>query len=115
MFPNINNNLGLTPVKKALDATASELPTTNSILEAVKICFKSNQSFSIILNDWIENNFSVNVKDDGPIAVPWTAMGPKNACSYADLTMGEIDLQVKFSSPIKLSLWWQYRDDVFYL
>ena len=42
-----------------------------------------------------------------------TAMGPKNACSYADLAMGEIDLRAKFSRPIKPSLWWRYRDDVF--
>ena len=29
------------------------------------------------------------------------AMGPKNACSYADLAIGEIDFQAKFSGPIK--------------
>ena len=40
-------------------------------------------------------------------------MGPKNACSYADLAMGEIDLKAKFSGPIKPSLWWRYRDDIF--
>ena len=40
-------------------------------------------------------------------------MGPKNACSYADLAMGEIDLKAKFSRPIKPSLLWRYRDDVF--
>ena len=44
-----------------------------------------------------------------------TAMGPKNACSYTDLAMGEIDLRAKFSRPIKPSLWWRYRDDVFNL
>ena len=41
-------------------------------------------------------------------------MGPKNACSSdADLAMGEIDFQAKFSGPIKPALWWRYRDDVF--
>ena len=40
-------------------------------------------------------------------------MGPKNACRYADLAMGEIDLRAKFSGPIKPSLWWRYRHDVF--
>ena len=27
-------------------------------------------------------------------------MGPKNACSYADLAMDKIDLKAKFSGPI---------------
>ena len=40
-------------------------------------------------------------------------MGPKNACSYADLAMGEIDVKAKFLGPIKPSLWWRYHDDVF--
>ena len=40
-------------------------------------------------------------------------MDPKNACSYADLAMGEINLQAKFSGQIKPSLLWRYRDDFF--
>ena len=28
-------------------------------------------------------------------------MGPKNACSYADLAMGEINHKAKFCGPIK--------------
>ena len=42
-------------------------------------------------------------------------MGPKNACSYADLAMGEIDHKAKFCGPIRPSQWWRYRDDIFYL
>ena len=64
----------------------------------MKICLKSNHSV-----------FKVNFF----LQIHGTAMGPKNACSYADLAMGEIDLKAKFSGPIKLSLWWRYRDDVF--
>ena len=33
-------------------------------------------------------------------------MGPKNACSYADIAMGEIDRN------IKPELWWRYKDDI---
>ena len=40
-------------------------------------------------------------------------MGPKNASSYADLAMGEIDFRAIFSGPIKPALWWRYREDVF--
>ena len=67
MFPNIDNNLGLTTaVKKALDARASQLPSTKFILEAVKICLKSNHSV---------------FKDSYFLQVHGTAMGPKNAFS----------------------------------
>ena len=40
-------------------------------------------------------------------------MGPKNACSYADIAMGEIDHKAKHCGPIKPSQWWRYRDDIF--
>ena len=39
------------------------------------------------------------------------AMGPKNACSYADLPMGILDIRAK-SGEIKPNLW-RYRDDIF--
>ena len=42
-------------------------------------------------------------------------MGPKDACSYADLAMGIIDEKAKFGGPIKPMLWWRYRDDIFEL
>ena len=38
-------------------------------------------------------------------------MGPKNACSYADLGMGIIDQKAK-SGTIKPKLWWHYRDHI---
>ena len=40
-------------------------------------------------------------------------MGPKNACSYADLAMGLIDEKAKFGGALKPLLWWRYREDVF--
>ena len=40
-------------------------------------------------------------------------MGPKNACSYADLAMAELDRKAKFCGPIKPALWWRYQDDIF--
>ena len=39
-------------------------------------------------------------------------MGPKNACSHADLAMGIIDKKA-MSGNIKPNLWWRYRDDIF--
>ena len=98
MFPNIDNKLGLTAVRKALNARENKFPSTTCILEAVKICLKSNHSV-------FKENFFLQIHG--------TAMGARNACSYVNLTMGEIDLNAKFSGPIKPSLWWRYRDDVF--
>ena len=98
MFPNIDNNLGLTAVKNALDTRERKIPSTKCILEAVEIC--------------LENNHSVFCQDFF-LQIHGTAMGPKNACSYADLAMGVIDHKAKFCGPIKPALWWRYRDDVF--
>ena len=80
-----------------MNARENKFPSTTCNLEAAKI---SNHSV-------FKENFFLQIHG--------TAMGPKNACSYADLTMGEIDLKAiaKFSGPIKPSLWWRYRDDVF--
>ena len=40
-------------------------------------------------------------------------MGPKNACSFAELAMGLIDEKDKLGGAMKPLLWWRYRDDVF--
>ena len=87
-----------TGLKKALNTRENKSPSMTCILEAVKICLKSNHSV-------FKENFFLQIHG--------TAMGPKNACSYADLAMGEIDVKAKFLGPIKPSLWWRYRDDVF--
>lgn len=90
MFPNIDNKLGLTAVKKALNTRENKFPSMTCILEAIKICLKTKHSV-------FKENFFLQIHG--------TAMGPKNACSYADLAMGEIDHNAEFSGPIKLSLW----------
>ena len=89
MFPNIDNNLGLTAVKNALNARERLMPSTKCILEAVEICLKHNHSV-------FQHSFFLQIHG--------TAMGPKNACSYADLAMGEIDHKAKFCGPIKPAL-----------
>ena len=86
MFPNIDNNLGITAVKKALDSRTDKFPSTDCILQAVKICLEVNNC------QFSDHNF---VQKHG------TAIGPKNACSYADLAMGIIDLKAKFGAQLK--------------
>ena len=44
MFPNIDNELGLGAVSRALDSREQLIPSTERILEAVGICLKSNHS-----------------------------------------------------------------------
>ena len=46
MFPNIDNKLGLTAVRKSLNTRENKFPSTTCILEAVKILFLRRISFS---------------------------------------------------------------------
>ena len=97
MFPNIDNNLGIKAVTDALNSREIQVPSTPCIVEAVKICLEHNNS---------------NFQGKHFLQIHGTAMGPKNACSYADLAMGVIDQKAK-SGTIKPRLWWRYRDDIF--
>ena len=84
IFPNIDNNLGISAVRRALNSRSVNIPSTDCVVEAVERvnnCQFSGQNF---------------VQKHG------TAMGPKNACSYADLAMGVIDEQAKFGGSLKL-------------
>ena len=93
MFSNIDNNLGILAVRKALDSRPDKFLSTDCVLKAAEICLQVNNC------QFAGQNF---VQKHG------TAMGPKNTCSYADLAMGLID-EVQLS----LMLWWSYRDNVF--
>ena len=97
MFPNIDNNLGIKAVTDALNSREVQIPSTECIVEAVKICLEHNNS---------------HFQDQQFLQTHGTAMGPKNACSYADLAMGIIDQKAK-SGVTKPKLWWRYRDDIF--
>ena len=97
MFPNIDNNLGLTAVKCALDTREIQAPATDCILEAVELCLKHNNS------QFVDNHY---------LQTHGTAMGPRNACSYADLAMGHIDHLAKTGGDIHPTFWWRYRDDI---
>ena len=94
MFPNIDNNLRISAVRKALNSRSVNIPSTDCLVEAVEICLRVNYGQSF-------------VQKHG------TAMGPKNACSYADLAMGIIDEKAKFEGSLRPMLWWRYRDDIF--
>ena len=86
MFPNIVNNLGISAVRKALNSRSVNIPSTDCLGEAVEICLSVNNC------QFAGQSF---VQKHG------TAMGPKNACSYADLAMGIIDEKAKFGGRLR--------------
>ena len=78
MFSNIDNNLGLSSVKKYLDLRRKNIPPTNCLLEALELCLSCSNS---IFNN--ENYLQI----DG------TAQGPHMSCSYADIAMWQISIR----------------------
>ena len=98
MFPYIDNDIGISAVRRALNSRSVNIPSTDCLVEAVEICLRVNNcQFSG--QDFVQNH--------------GTAKGPKNACSYADLAMGVIDEKAKFGGSLKSMLWWRYRDNIF--
>ena len=103
MYPNITNDLGLTACRELLKNRDHPEPSTECIVEAVKITLEEN----------IARFGDLVVKQcDG------TAMGPHHACSYADIAADyAIDQKVMalhinpFHSKIKQ--WSRFRDDIF--
>ena len=97
MFPNIDNNLGLSSVKKYLDLCSKNIPPTNCLLEALELCLTCNNS--------IFNNENYLQIDD-------TAEGPQMPCSYADIAMADFDKEA-LEYHLSPTTWKRFRDDVF--
>ena len=76
MFPNIDNDIGISAVRRALNSRSVNIPSTDCLVEAVEICLRVN-NWQFSGQDFVQKHS--------------TAKGPKNACSYADLAMGVID------------------------
>ena len=102
-YPNINNEMGISARKKALDKRTTLSPSTECLLEAIKIRLNCNNS-------------SFNDKHYRQNRV--TAMGPHNSCRYADLAMTEIDHKILHHDDRPNDLvfppdWSRFRDDRF--
>ena len=103
MYPSINNEMGISACKRALDKRTTLSPSTECLLEAIKITLDCNNS-SFNNKHYRQNR--------------GTAMGPHNACSYADLTMTEIDHKIlnHYDRPKDLVFppdWSRFHDDCF--
>ena len=103
MFPSIDNQVGIERVRCKLSEQANnfDIPV-DCIVDALKICLKRNCS-TYDGQFWLQEN--------------GTAMGPKNASSYADIVAEEVDKQVVESQNIysELKCWFRFRDDTFVL
>ena len=79
MYPSIDNKVGLAACKEALSGREHTFLSTECLPEAIKITLECNNS---IFN---KKHYRQNRS---------TAMGPHNACSYADLAMTTIDRRI---------------------
>ena len=103
MYPSIDNEVSLAACKEALDHREKLSPSTECLLEAIKITLECNNS------TFNKNHYRQN---------RGTAMGPHNACSYADLAMTVIDTKIldvnKWPNDVLFPPdWSRFRDDCF--
>ena len=75
IFPNIDNYLGLSSVKKYLDLCSRNIPATNCLLEFLEIYLTCNNS----------------IFNESYLQIVGTAQGRHMSCSYADIAMADFD------------------------
>ena len=104
MFPSICKTVGIEQCRTHLEKRSSPIFSTECILKALEITLDNNLTeFEGVLYRQCKG----------------TAMGPPNACSYADVTMNKIDMEVNegtnWPSSQRPLFWTRFRDDVFAL
>ena len=77
MFPSIDQDQGLEACRKHLNLRKDRIFSTECILEAIKISLDYNLTA-------FNNTVYSQIKG--------TAMGPSNACDYADVAMSDFDV-----------------------
>ena len=102
MFPSISECVGLEQCTIHLNKRSEPiLFSTDCIIDALKITLNHN------LTEF-ENVMYRQIKG--------TAMGPKNACAYADVAMNAIDMMVNegdWDPEYRPIFWGRYRDDIY--
>ena len=102
MFPNIDNEGGISACEHRLNEREIKTPSTYTIIEALKIVLTNNIS-----------KFESNVYRQ----IQGTAMGPSNSCSYADIAVDEkIDRKIMDDANLYfkfIPLWARFRDDIY--
>ena len=101
MFPSISKEVGLDQCRKHLDRRKDNIFSTDCIIDALEITLENN------ITEFEQEAFR---------QIKGTAMGPKNACAYADTAIDKLDREVLEREweyvPI---LWARFRDDVYVL
>ena len=99
MFPSISKEVGLEQCRKHLNRRIDPIFSTDCIIDALAIT--------------LDNNIT-EFNGETLCQIKGTAMGPKNACAYADTAIDRIDQDVMEGAwtdpPI---LWARFRDDVY--
>ena len=98
MYPSIDNKIGLQACRNIFDSREVLKSSTDCLIDAIKITLDNNNT---TFND------IHYLQTDG------TAMGPKNAYSYADVSASKIDEFVFKHEYVKPICWGRYRDDCF--
>ena len=99
MFPNIDNNLGLSSLKHYLDLCSKSIPPTNSLLEALELCLTRNSSM---------------FNNENYLQIDGTARGPHMPCSYADIAMADFEKEA-LEYHLSPTTWKRIRHDIFVL
>ena len=95
-YHTTDNKLSLEACRDALNTRSEMKSSTECLLEAIKITLECNNS-------------TFNGKHYLQI------YGPKNTCSYADISVSNFDKKVFCRDDIKLLCWGRYRDNIFSL
>ena len=99
MFPNIDNSLSLSSVKKYLDLCSKNILPTICLLEGLELCLSCNLS--------IFNN-------ENYLQIDSTAQGPYMSCSYEGIAMADFDEGV-LEYNLSRTTWKRFIDDIFVL
>ena len=101
MFPSISKDVGLQQCRQLLEKHPSNHFSTEAIVKALDITLEHNIT---------EFEFTLYRQCKG------AAMGPKNACVYADIAMNYIDEQVmngEWPQEFRPLIWARFRDDIY--
>ena len=98
-FPNIDNNLGLSSLKKYLGLCSKNIPPISCVLEALELCFTYNNS---------------TFNNDSYLEIDATAQGPQKLYSYSDIAVADFDKET-LEYHLSSTLLKRFRDDVFVL